>query len=95
MLQTEDPPKPTYQYYGLNALDFHGITACLRPILTYLRRYRLLETLSDADIQKGLGKRISRGGRPAPFDISDSLSFNILGLEGAFSSPYMDTLGRT
>jgi hypothetical protein len=95
MLRTEDTPRPTHQHHGLNALDFHGITACSRPMFTRLRRYRLLETLSEADVQEGPGKRISRGGKLAPFDVSDSLSFNILGLEGAFSGPHMDALGGT
>ena len=95
MLRTGDTPGPTHRYHGLNALDFHGITACSRPMFTRLCRYRLLETLSEADDRGGPGKRISRGGRSAPFDISDSLSFNILGLEGAFSGPHMDALGGT
>jgi hypothetical protein len=64
-------------------------------MFTRLRRYRLLETLSEADVRGGPGKRIFRGGRSAPFDVSDSLSFNILGLEGAFSGPHMDALGGT
>jgi hypothetical protein len=95
MLRTEDAPAPTHRHYGLNALDFHGITACSRPMFTRLRRYRLLETLSEADIHGGPGKRISQGRKPAPFDVSGSLSFNILGLEGAFSGPHMDALAGT
>ncbi|KAM0724121.1 hypothetical protein Q7P37_000002 [Cladosporium fusiforme] len=95
MLQAEAAPEPGSRNYGLNALDFHGITSCSRPAFTHLLRYRLLETLSEAAIKGGPGKRISRGGRPVPFDITGSLSFNILGLDGAFSPPHMDALTGT
>jgi hypothetical protein len=95
MLQSENAPGPTHLHPGLNALEFDGITACSRPLFTHLRRYRLLETLCEADVQRGPGKRIWRGGKSAPFDVSGSLSFNILGLKGAFSGPHMDALAGT
>lgn len=95
MLRADRAPDSHHRHYGLNALDFHGITACSRPKFTHLRRYRLLETLSEADDRSGPGKRVSRGGNPGPSDVSGSLSFNILGLEGAFSGPHMDALAGT
>jgi hypothetical protein len=95
MLRADKAPDSDHRHYGLNALDFHGITACSRPKFTHLRRYRILETLSEADVCSGPGKRISRGGKLSPFDVSGSLSFNILGLEGAFSGPHMDALAGT
>lgn len=95
MLRADKAPDSDHRHYGLNALDFNGITACSRPKFTHLRRYRILETLSEADICSGPGKRISRGGKLGPFDVSGSLSFNILGLEGAFSGPHMDALAGT
>jgi hypothetical protein len=95
MLRADKAPDSDHQHYGLNALDFHGITACSRPKFTHLRRYRILETLSEADVRSGPGKRVSRGGKSGPFDVSGSLSFNILGLEGAFSGPHMDSLAGT
>jgi hypothetical protein len=95
MLRAENAPEPTHRHHSLNALDFHGITGCSQPVFTCLRRYRLLKTLSEADVQQGPGKRVSRGGRLAPFDVSGSLPFNILGLKGAFSGPHMDALAGT
>ncbi|KAM0715433.1 hypothetical protein Q7P37_008931 [Cladosporium fusiforme] len=95
ILRVGAAPERGSQNYGLNALDFHGITSCSPPAFTHLLRYRLLETLSEAAIKDGPGKRISRGGRPIPFDITGSLSFNILGLDGAFSPPHMDALTGT
>ena len=94
-LLPEIDSEPGHRQIGLNALDFQGLTACSRPKFTHLRRYQLLKTLSEADTKDGPGKRIARGGKRIPYDISDSLSFNILGLEGAFSGPHMDALAGT
>ena len=64
--------EPTHQHHGLNALGFRGITRCARPRFSHLRRYRLLESLCEADVQGGPGKRNFRGRKLTPSDISAS-----------------------
>jgi hypothetical protein len=77
-----------------NFLDLESSSNAIKPGLTRLPRYRLLDTLVR-------GAKANYAGRPGkktyltPFDVGSSQSFEILGLRGAFSGAHVDALGGT
>lgn len=77
-----------------NFLDLESSSNAIKPGLTRLPRYRLLDTLVR-------GAKANYAGRPGkktyltPFDVGSCQSFEILGLQGAFSGAHMDALGGT
>jgi hypothetical protein len=77
-----------------NFLDLETLSDAIKPGLTRLPRYRLLDTLVR-------GAKANYAGRPGkktyltPFDVGSCQSFEILGLRGAFSGAHMDALGGT
>ena len=74
-----------------NAINLRKIANADAPLLTRMRRFRLLETLVDRVSNLAPGKRTSREA----YDISDCLGFNLLGSTRAFSRPHVDSLVGT
>jgi hypothetical protein len=74
-----------------NAINLRKIANADAPLLTRLKRFRLLETLVDRVSNLAPGKRTCREA----YDISDCLGFNLLGFSGAFSRPHVDALMGT
>jgi hypothetical protein len=74
-----------------NAINLRRIANADAPLLTRLKRFRLLETLVDRVSNLAPGKRTCREA----YDISDCLGFNLLGFSGAFSRPHVDALMDT
>jgi hypothetical protein len=77
-----------------NFLDLESLSNAIKPGLTRLPRYRLLNTLvrgAKADYAGRTGKKTYL----TPFDVGNCQSFEILGLRGAFSGAHMDALGGT
>lgn len=75
---------------GYNALNLRDIARPYRPLFTMLPRYRLLETLTE-----NVGNNSGKDVQSRPVDIASCISFNILGLAGAFSGAHLDSLGGT
>jgi hypothetical protein len=77
-----------------NFLDLESLSNAIKPGLTRLPRYRLLDTL----VRSAKAKYAGRTGKKTyltPFDVGSCQSFEILGLRGAFSGAHMDALGGT
>jgi hypothetical protein len=74
-----------------NVINLRKTANADAPLLTRMRRFRLLETLVDRAAKLGPGKRISGHLN----DISDCLGFDLLGFEGAFTRPHVDALTGT
>lgn len=74
-----------------NAINLRKIANADAPLLTRMKRFRLLETLVDRVSNLAPGKRTCREA----YDISDCLGFNLLGFTGAFSRPHVDSLVGT
>jgi hypothetical protein len=74
-----------------NAINLRKIANADAPVLTRMKRFRLLETLVDRVSNLAPGKRNCREA----YDISDCLGFNLLGFSGAFSRPHLDSLVGT
>ena len=74
-----------------NLINLRKIANSDAPLLTRLKRFRLLETLVDRASNEGPGKRHAREAN----DVADCLAFNLLGFEGAFSRPHVDALVGT
>jgi hypothetical protein len=71
-----------------NAINLRKIANADAPLLTRLKRFRLLETLLDRASSLMPGKRSYRDAD----DISDCLGFDLLGFRGAFTRPHVDAL---
>jgi hypothetical protein len=71
-----------------NAINLRKIANADAPLLTRMKRFRLLETLVDRMSNLAPGKRICREA----YDVSDCLGFDLLGFSGAFSRPHVDAL---
>jgi hypothetical protein len=76
---------------GANALNLRNFTNSHRPLFTMLPRFRLLDYLVARIQNAGLGKNVGW----TPNDVASCLSFNIIGLEGAFSGAHLDSLNGT
>jgi hypothetical protein len=74
-----------------NAINLRKIANADAPLLTRLKRFRLLETLLDRASNLSPGKRSYRDAD----DISDCLGFDLLGFRGAFTRPHVDALMGT
>jgi hypothetical protein len=74
-----------------NAINLRKIANADAPLLTRIKRFRLLETLVDQVSNLAPGKRTCREA----YDISDCLGFDLLGFSGAFSRPHVDALMGT
>lgn len=77
-----------------NFLDLGSLSNAIKPGLTRISRFRLLEHLvrgARAEYSRLSGKQTLS----TPFDISDCQSFDILGLRGAFSGAHVDAMGGT
>jgi hypothetical protein len=74
-----------------NAINLRRIANADAPLLTRMKRFRLLETLVDRVSNLAPGKRTCR----ETCDISDCLGFDLLGFSGAFSRPHVDALVGT
>ena len=74
-----------------NAINLRRIANADAPLLTRMKRFRLLETLVNRVSNLAPGKRTCRKA----YDISDCLGFNLLGFSGAFSRPHVDSLVGT
>jgi hypothetical protein len=74
-----------------NAINLRKIANADAPLLTRVKRFRLLETLVDRVSNLAPGKRTCREAN----DISDCLGFDLLGFTGAFSRPHVDALMGT
>lgn len=75
---------------GLNALNLRSITKAHRPLFAMLKRFRLLESLTER-LDGNIGKR----AESSPTDIASCIGFNIVALAGAFSGAHVDALGGT
>jgi hypothetical protein len=71
-----------------NAINLRKITNVDAPLLTRMKRFRLLETVVDRVSNLAPGKRTCREA----YDISDCLGLDLLGFSGAFSRPHVDAL---
>ncbi|GAB7336302.1 hypothetical protein MBLNU13_g09049t2 [Cladosporium sp. NU13] len=77
-----------------NFLDLESLSNAIKPGLTRLPRYRLLDTL----VRGAKANYAGRTGKKTyltPFDVGSCQSFEILGLRGAFSGAHMDASGGT
>ena len=74
-----------------NAINLRKIANADAPLLTRLKRFRILETLLDRASNLSPGKRSYRDAD----DISDCLGFDLLGFRGAFTRPHVDVLMGT
>jgi hypothetical protein len=74
-----------------NAINLRKIANADAPLLTRLKRFRLLETLVDRASNLMPGKRSYRDAN----DISDCLGFDLLSFKGAFTRPHVDALMGT
>jgi hypothetical protein len=74
-----------------NAINLRKIANADAPLLTRMKRFRLLETLVDRVSNLAPGKRTCREA----YDVSDCLGFDLLGFNGAFSRPHVDALMGT
>lgn len=75
---------------GRNLLDLQMSTRAHRPLFTMLDRFQLLNTVS-VDGSNIPGKQF----QSRPVDVASCLSFNILGMSGAFSGAHVDALNGT
>lgn len=77
-----------------NFLDLDSVSNAIKPALTRIPRFRLLDRLvrgAKANYSGRSGKKLFL----TPFDVGSCQSFEILGLPGAFSGAHMDALGGT
>jgi hypothetical protein len=74
-----------------NAINLRKIANADAPLLTRLKRFRLLETLLDRASNLTPGKRSYCDAD----DISDCLGFDLLSFRGAFTHPHVDALMGT
>jgi hypothetical protein len=74
-----------------NVINLRKIANADAPLLTRLKRFRLLETLIERASNLTLGKRSCHEAN----DISDCLGFDLLSSEGAFTRPHVDALMGT
>ncbi|KAM0721368.1 hypothetical protein Q7P37_002292 [Cladosporium fusiforme] len=74
-----------------NAINLRRFANADAPLLTRLKRFRLLETLIERASKQLPGKRSMREVN----DIADCIGFNLLGFKGAFSRPHVDALSGT
>jgi hypothetical protein len=74
-----------------NVINLRKIANADAPLLTRLKRFRLLETLIERASNLTPGKRSCREANA----ISDCLGFDLLGSEGAFTRPHVDALMGT
>ncbi|KXT00640.1 hypothetical protein AC578_4019 [Pseudocercospora eumusae] len=75
---------------GYNALNLRDVAKAQRPLFTLLSRFRLLDKLVES-VKVHTGKDV----KSAPIDVASCISFNILGMKGAFSGAHMDALAGT
>lgn len=79
---------------GSNLLDLENLTNAIKPGLTRLLRFRLLNFI----VHELKAKFTGQTGKQTfltPFDVGSSESFEIFGFQGAFSGPHLDVLGGT
>lgn len=76
---------------GSNFINLRKIANADAPLLTRLKRFRLLETVIERASNLAPGKRTTREAH----DVSDCLGFDLLGFNGAFSRPHVDALVGT
>jgi len=76
---------------SFNAINLRKIANADAPLLTRLKRFRLLETLIDRVSNLAPGKRTCREA----YDVSDCIGFDLLGFSGSFSRPHVDSLAGT
>lgn len=79
------------QHEGINALNLRNFTKSHTPLFTMIPRFRLLETLVDRTQNVSTGKRVEA----QVIDVASCISFNVLGLKGAFSGAHVDSLSGT
>jgi hypothetical protein len=82
------------QHAGANLLDLEGITNAVKPGLTRVSRFRLLDCLNQR-LKVGYTGDYGKKSIRSPYDISASQSFEIFGFSGAFSGAHLDVLGGT
>lgn len=71
-----------------NIINLRKISNADAPLLTRMKRFRLLETLVDRVSNLAPGKRTRR----ETYGVSECLDFDMLGFSGAFSQPHVDVL---
>jgi hypothetical protein len=81
----------TMRLEGVDAPNLPNITRCHQPLFTMLPRFRLLQSL----IRRAEGRTFGRLIASTPVDIASCTSFSVIGFEGAFSGPYLDSLCGT
>jgi hypothetical protein len=74
-----------------NAINLRKIANADAPLLTRLKRFRLLETLIDRVSNLAPGKRTCREA----YDVADCIGFDLLSSSGSFSRPHVDSLAGT
>jgi hypothetical protein len=87
-------PPDTISPKAPNFLDLDNLSNAIKPGLTRMPRFRLLERLvrgARAHFSNQSGKQTFS----TPFDVGNCQSFDILGLRGAFSGAHVDALGGT
>jgi hypothetical protein len=89
--RSENDSNPTKLAEMANVINLRKIANADAPLLTRLKRFRLLETLIERASNITPGKRSCREAN----DISDCLGFDLLGSEGAFTRPHVDALMGT
>jgi hypothetical protein len=82
------------QCRGANLLDLEGITNAIKPGLTRVSRFRLLDYLNQR-LKIGYTGDYGKKSMRTPYDIKSSQSFEIFGFSGAFSGAHLDVLGGT
>jgi hypothetical protein len=70
-------------------LTLRNVTKAHKPLLTMLPRFRLLENLIERVREGHRGKQTAS----TYVDLCNGLSFNLFGLDGAFSGAYLNALG--
>jgi hypothetical protein len=81
----------TMRLEGIDAPNLPNVTKCHQPLFTMLPRFRLLQSLIRRTEGRTFGGRIVS----TPVDVASCTSFSILGFEGSFSGPHLDSLCGT
>jgi hypothetical protein len=89
--RSENDSNPRKLAEMANVINLRKIANADAPLLTRLKRFRLLETLIERASNITPGKRSCREAD----DISDCLGFDLLGFKGAFTRPHVDALMGT
>lgn len=77
-----------------NLLDLENLTNAIKPGLTRLPRFRLLNFIIH-ELKANFTSQTGKQTVLTPFDVGSSESFEIFGFQGAFSGPHLDVLGGT